>query len=130
MLTTMVRTACSDRAVRNFDFSDPLQDITTDGFGFMLSVGDLVWVPFTYSYTAYYLSTHPKDLGTLGCAGVIAVQLVGYWVFRGANNEKNEFRQGRNPKSAFRAVLAPFCERRNRVLTIRSSSSRPQVFPD
>ena len=24
-------------------------DITTDGFGFMLSVGDLVWVPFTYS---------------------------------------------------------------------------------
>jgi hypothetical protein len=68
----------------------------------MLSVGDLVWVPFTYSYTAYYLATHPKDLGTLGCAGVLAVQLVGYWVFRGANNEKNEFRQGRNPKSAFR----------------------------
>ena len=24
-------------------------DITTDGFGFMLVFGDLVWVPFTYS---------------------------------------------------------------------------------
>ena len=24
-------------------------DITTDGFGFMLAFGDLVWVPFTYS---------------------------------------------------------------------------------
>ncbi|GAA5825051.1 hypothetical protein JCM11251_006077 [Rhodosporidiobolus azoricus] len=88
-------------------------DITTDGFGFMLSVGDLVWVPFTYSYTAYYLSTHPKDLGVLGCAGVLAVQLFGYWMFRGANNEKNEFRLGRNPKN-----LKSFqTERGTRLLT-------------
>jgi delta14-sterol reductase len=77
------------------------QDITTDGFGFMLSVGDLLWVPFTYSYTAYYLAFHPKDIGLSGCAGVLAVQLVGYWIFRSSNNEKNEFRSGRNPKSAF-----------------------------
>lgn len=75
------------------------QDITTDGFGFMLSVGDLLWVPFTYSYTAYYLAQHPKDIGLVGCAGVLAVQLLGYWIFRTSNNEKNEFRLGRNPKS-------------------------------
>lgn len=80
-----------------------LQDITTDGFGFMLSVGDLLWVPFTYSYTAYYLALHPKDIGLLGCAGVVAVQLLGYWIFRSSNNEKNEFRLGRNPKSTQRA---------------------------
>lgn len=76
----------------------------------MLSVGDLVWVPFTYSYTAYYLATHPKDLETLGCAAVLAVQFVGYWMFRGANNEKNEFRQGRNPKSA---LVSPFSSLRS-----------------
>jgi hypothetical protein len=34
-----------------------------------------------------------------GCAGVLAVQLLGYWIFRSSNNEKNEFRLGRNPKS-------------------------------
>ncbi|GAA6028845.1 hypothetical protein JCM8097_007425 [Rhodosporidiobolus ruineniae] len=74
-------------------------DITTDGFGFMLAVGDLVWLPFTYSYTAYWLARHPVDLGLLGCAAVIAVQLVGYWIFRASNSEKNEFRLGRNPKN-------------------------------
>ena len=78
------------------------QDITTDGFGFMLSVGDLVWVPFTYCYSARYVALHPKDLGILGTAAVLAVQFTGYWIFRGANGEKNEFRSGRNPKSELR----------------------------
>ena len=34
-------------------------DITTDGFGFMLVFGDLVWVPFTYTMQARYLATVP-----------------------------------------------------------------------
>jgi delta14-sterol reductase len=76
-------------------------DITSDGFGFMLSVGDLVWVPFTYSYQARYLSIFPNDLGYLNTAMIIVVQLLGYWIFRSSNGEKNDFRQGKNPKSAF-----------------------------
>lgn len=76
-------------------------DITTDGFGFMLAVGDLTWVPFTYCYSARYLSLHLNDLGYVGTAAILGVQFLGYWIFRGANGEKNEFRQGRNPKSAF-----------------------------
>jgi delta14-sterol reductase len=75
-------------------------DITSDGFGFMLSVGDLLWVPCTYSLQARYLAAHPKDLGLLGVAGVLAVQAVGYYIFRISNLEKNDFRNGRNPKSA------------------------------
>lgn len=74
-------------------------DITTDGFGFMLAFGDLVWVPFTYSYQAYFLALHPVELGPVRCAGVLAVQLAGYWVFRASNSQKNEFRQGRNPRN-------------------------------
>jgi hypothetical protein len=31
-------------------------DITTDGFGYMLAFGDLVWVPFTYSLQGKYLN--------------------------------------------------------------------------
>lgn len=87
----------------------------------MLSVGDLLWVPFTYSYTAYYLAFHPKDIGLSGCAGVLAVQLVGYWIFRSSNNEKNEFRSGRNPKSAF-ALRS--CRRSG---TLTSGLGRPHV---
>lgn len=67
----------------------------------MLSVGDLTWVPFTYCYSARYLSLHPNDLGVYGTLAILAVQFIGYWIFRGANGEKNDFRNGLNPKSEF-----------------------------
>ena len=35
-------------------------DITTDGFGFMLSFGDLAWVPFTYSVQEGIPSVSPR----------------------------------------------------------------------
>lgn len=67
-------------------------DITTDGFGFMLAFGDLVWLPFTYSLQARYLAVYPVHLGIGGVLGVLAVQGFGYYIFRSANNEKNRFR--------------------------------------
>ena len=76
-------------------------DITTDGFGFMLAFGDLVWLPFIYSLQARYLAVYPVKLGVVGIAGVLAVQGFGYWIFRSANNEKNRFRTNPNdPKIA------------------------------
>ncbi|KIM78549.1 hypothetical protein PILCRDRAFT_824465 [Piloderma croceum F 1598] len=74
-------------------------DITTDGFGFMLSVGDLAWVPFVYSLQARYLVFKPVELGPIWTAAVFLVNLSGYYIFRGANGEKNDFRNGRNPKN-------------------------------
>lgn len=71
-------------------------DITTDGFGFMLSFGDLVWLPFTYSIQARYLAIHPVELGFTGVLGVLSVTAFGYYIFRSTNNEKNVFRT--NPK--------------------------------
>ena len=71
-------------------------DITTDGFGFMLAFGDLVWVPSIYSLQARYLAVYPVQLGMLGTAGVLGVQALGYYVFRGANNQKNTFRTDPN----------------------------------
>ena len=74
-------------------------DITTDGFGFMLSVGDLSWVPFVYSLQARYLVFRPVELDVASTAGILAVNALGYWIFRSANGEKNDFRNGKNPKS-------------------------------
>lgn len=74
-------------------------DITTDGFGFMLAVGDFTWVPFVYSLQARYLVFKQIELGPLGTAGVLGLNLLGYYIFRDANGEKNDFRNGRNPKS-------------------------------
>ena len=77
-------------------------DIISDGFGFMLAVGDLAWVPFVYSLQARYLVFQQLELGTAASLAILAVKATGYWIFRSANGEKNDFRNGRNPKSIFK----------------------------
>ncbi len=49
-------------------------DITTDGFGFLLVFGDLVWVPFTYSLQARFLLEHPVELSWAAIAAILALQ--------------------------------------------------------
>ncbi|CAI4217965.1 unnamed protein product [Parascedosporium putredinis] len=71
-------------------------DITMDGFGFMLSFGDLAWVPFLYSTQARYLSIYPATLGPVGIAAMLAVLGTGFYIFRSSNNEKNLFRTSPN----------------------------------
>ncbi|KAF9056808.1 ergosterol biosynthesis ERG4/ERG24 [Rhodocollybia butyracea] len=73
-------------------------DITTDGFGFMLAVGDLAWVPFVYSLQARYLVFHPVELGPIATALIVAVNATGYWIFREANSSKNDFRNGKDTR--------------------------------
>ncbi|KAJ3106148.1 hypothetical protein HDU97_006965 [Phlyctochytrium planicorne] len=72
-------------------------DITTDGFGFMLNYGDLVWVPFTYSLQARYLTFRPQVLSQEVALGLVALKLIGLYIFRGSNGQKNDFRT--NPNS-------------------------------
>ncbi|RMZ91397.1 hypothetical protein DV736_g1367, partial [Chaetothyriales sp. CBS 134916] len=73
-----------------------MRDITIDGFGFMLSFGDVAWLPFIYSLQARYLASYPVHLGVGGIAAVLAIQALGLYIFRASNNEKNWFRT--NPK--------------------------------
>lgn len=73
-------------------------DITTDGFGYMLSFGDLVWVPFVYSLQARYLVFNQVELGPVWTAGIFLLNATGYYIFRESNGEKNDFRNGKNPK--------------------------------
>jgi hypothetical protein len=75
-------------------------DITTDGFGFMLSVGDLAWVPFAYCLQARYLVFTPVVLGPVWTVVILLFNFTGYYIFRTANAEKNDFRNGKNPKSS------------------------------
>lgn len=80
-------------------------DITTDGFGFMLAFGDLVWVPFVYSLQAKYLSVHAVELGWYTLAAIVAVQLSGYYIFRASNSQKNTFRTNPEDPSVKYAFL-------------------------
>ncbi|KIX01999.1 uncharacterized protein Z518_07938 [Rhinocladiella mackenziei CBS 650.93] len=71
-------------------------DVIADGFGFMLAFGDVAWLPFIYSLPTRYLAVYPFSLGISGIAGVLAVQALGYYIFRATNNQKNRFRTNPN----------------------------------
>jgi len=73
-------------------------DIKHEKFGWMLCWGDLVWLPFTYTLQAQYLVNHTHDLPAWGIAAIVALNLCGYTIFRGANIQKHYFR--RNPNRA------------------------------
>lgn len=68
-------------------------DITKDGFGCMLALGDLSWVPFAYSLQARYLSDHPQVLSSSVIAAIVALKALGYLIFRGSNSQKDRFRR-------------------------------------
>ena len=84
-------------------------DITTDGFGFMLAVGDLCWVPFVYTLQARYLVFNQVELGYARTIAILALNGLGYYIFRTANGEKNDFRNGKNPKSEFKSYEVEGC---------------------
>lgn len=69
-----------------------MMDITSDGLGFMLTFGDIAWVPFLYSTQTRYLAMYPVSLGVGGLAAVSAVFAMGLYIFRSANSQKNMFR--------------------------------------
>eukprot|EP00055_Hartaetosiga_balthica_P008769 m.33658 g.33658 ORF g.33658 m.33658 type:complete len:424 (+) comp6464_c0_seq1:74-1345(+) len=70
-------------------------DITTDGFGYMLAFGDLAWVPFTYTLQTRFLVDFPVRLSPGFIILIVGCQLLGYWIFRSANSQKDLFK--RNP---------------------------------
>ncbi|MGH7391762.1 MAG: hypothetical protein ACREM3_20250 [Candidatus Rokuibacteriota bacterium] len=72
-------------------------DIRRERFGWMLCWGDLVWVPFTYTLQAYYLVDHPHELSPAATAGIVALNLAGYAIFRATNIQKHRFRS--NPEA-------------------------------
>jgi delta14-sterol reductase len=72
-------------------------DIKHENFGWMLCWGDLVWVPFTYTLQAYYLINHTHELSVLATVALVALNMLGYVIFRGANWQKHKFRK--NPQT-------------------------------
>ncbi|PVU92751.1 hypothetical protein BB561_003631 [Smittium simulii] len=73
-------------------------DITTEGFGWMLSMGDLCWLPAVYTIQARYLSFTPIVLSDVYCFFIAAMSVCSYLVFRLSNSQKNNFRSNPNSK--------------------------------
>jgi hypothetical protein len=58
----------------------------------MLAFGLLTWVPFTYTLQARYLVDFPRSISWVEFGAIFALHFVGYFIFRSANSQKNEFR--------------------------------------
>ncbi|KAL4237764.1 hypothetical protein ACF0H5_002476 [Mactra antiquata] len=72
-------------------------DIIYEGFGFMLSFGDLAWVPFLYCLQGRFLLEHQIPMPWYCLAFIVFLNATGYFIFRGSNSQKNDFRN--NPDS-------------------------------
>ncbi|KAH3744039.1 7-dehydrocholesterol reductase [Pelomyxa schiedti] len=67
-------------------------DIAHDHFGWMLSWGDSVWLPCMYTLQGFYLVYNPVVLEWWWFGCILALGGVGYFIFRGANSQKDYFR--------------------------------------
>ncbi len=68
-------------------------DIVAERFGFMLVWGDLAFVPFAYSIVGWYLLDRTEPLSMLAMAVLPIMFVTGLWIFRGANQQKDEFKK-------------------------------------
>ena len=65
----------------------------------MLAFGNLCWVPMMYSLQARYLADFPRDLHIAHVIAVVALEVMGYYIFRSANSQKDTFRSNPSDKS-------------------------------
>lgn len=70
-----------------------MMDFKTDGLGFMLTFGDIVWVPFLYTTQCRYLAVYPVHMGPYGIAAMGVIFAVGLYIFRASNSQKIRFRE-------------------------------------
>src|SRR4029077_4467336 len=93
-------------------------DIKHENFGWILCWGDLVWVPFTYTLQAYYLLNHTHELSIVATLGLIALNMLGYLIFRGSNWQKHNVR--RNPAGLVWGKPAEYIQTRHGTLLLTS----------
>ncbi len=81
-------------------------DIIEENLGFMLWLAFLVWMPFNFTLQQQYILTADPELSTLAAIGLLLLNVVGYYVFRSANLQKQQFRRdpsqpiwGKTPQS-------------------------------
>lgn len=58
----------------------------------MLAFGLYTWVPFTYTLQARYLVDFPRSISWIEFGAILFLNFIGYYIFRSANSQKNEFR--------------------------------------
>ncbi len=81
-------------------------DIIEENLGFMLWLAFLVWMPFNFTLQQQYILAAGPELSTVAAIGLLLLNIAGYYVFRSANLQKQQFRRdpsqpiwGKTPQS-------------------------------
>eukprot|EP00922_Rhytidocystis_sp_ex-Travisia-forbesii_P003620 GHVS01005285.1.p1 GENE.GHVS01005285.1~~GHVS01005285.1.p1 ORF type:complete len:458 (+),score=61.68 GHVS01005285.1:175-1548(+) len=90
-------------------------DITTEGLGFMLIFGNITWVPMVYSLCSRYVMIADPNVSTFNILLATVVFVLGYYIFRASNSQKDAFR--RNPNNPDLAHLRTLSTKRGAVDT-------------
>jgi Delta14-sterol reductase len=67
-------------------------DVVSEKFGWMLVWGDYVLVPFFYCLPGIFLVNNRNPLSPAEAILLAAIYLAGFWLFRGANQQKHKFK--------------------------------------
>ena len=67
-------------------------DIISEEFGHMLVFGDYVFIPFVFSIQCHYLLNYPDFEGYFVVGIILVLYFIGYYIFRTANSQKNQFK--------------------------------------
>jgi delta14-sterol reductase len=70
-------------------------DVIAEKFGFMLLWGDLVLVPFFYSIIGWWVLANPEPMSWWAVLAIAGLYVVGLWIFRESNFQKNRFKKDR-----------------------------------
>ena len=73
-------------------------DMVSERFGWMLVWGDYVLVPFFYCIAGWWLVHATEPMPPLEIALLVLLFVFGFWLFRGANQQKHRFKRDPNTK--------------------------------
>lgn len=59
----------------------------------MLVFGDYVFIPFAFSVQCHYLLDYADYDSPLSVLPVVLLYVVGYYIFRTSNSQKNQFKR-------------------------------------
>ena len=71
-------------------------DMVSERFGWMLVWGDYVLVPFFYSLAGWWLIHASDPLSPIAAVAIVVLFAFGFWLFRGANEQKHRFKRDPN----------------------------------
>lgn len=96
-LPMLLQIVMSGIYVLDYFWFEPLMlstwDIIAENWGFQLVFGDLWFIPFAFSFSSFYLIDYDLEYGIWMVAFNLALFALGYYIFRSANFQKDQFKQ-------------------------------------